>query len=88
MNIVRSNDESVLEFIRSLGIETPRLAKVTIIIEVGKPVMIETISYSKELKMPENHVYQLYESTVEDLSGYTPMIDNTNPIPPDSGSQV
>jgi hypothetical protein len=77
MNIVRSNDESVLEFIRSLGIETTRLAKVTILIEVGKPVMIETVSYSKELKMPENHVYELHEIDT-----------NLNPIPPDSGSQV
>jgi hypothetical protein len=77
MNIVRSNDESTLEFIRSLGIETTRLAKVTIFIEVGKPVIIETVSYSKELKMPENHTYKLYEIDTK-----------LNPIPPDSGSQV
>ena len=77
MNIVRSNDESTLEFIRSLGIETTRLVKVTIYIEVGKPVLIETVSYSKELKMSENHTYELHEIDTK-----------SNPIPSDSGSQA
>jgi hypothetical protein len=77
MNIVKSNDESTLEFIRSLGIETTRLAKVTIFIEVGKPVLIETLSYSKELKILENHTYELHEIDTK-----------LNPTPSDSGSQV